>query len=113
MWTVCLCYLDPQVLFERLGIALDRLGDVDLKASPSKCELFKTEIKFLGHMVSADGIDPLPEKSEAMRNWLMSHWLRDVRAFVGLASNYRPFVQGFATIAEPLSRLTGKMARFE
>ena len=43
----------------------------------------------------------------------MPHCLRDVRAFFGLASYYRRFVKGFATIAEPLTRLTRKMARFE
>ena len=66
LWVVYLCYLDdilvyarsPQELLERLRIVLDRLRDVGLKAKPSKCELFKTNIKFLGHMVSADGINP-------------------------------------------------------
>jgi len=84
---------------------------VGLKAKPSKCELFKPEIKFLGYMVNADGIDPLPDKLEAIRDWPVPHCLRDVRAFFGLA--YRRFVKGFATIAEPLTRLTRKMARFE
>jgi len=64
-------------------------------------------------MVSVDGIDPLPDKLEAIRDWPVPHCLRDVRAFFGLASYYRRFVKGFATIAEPLTRLTRKMARFE
>ena len=110
----CCCYLDdivvfarsPQELLERQRIVLDRLRNVGLKAKPSKCELFKPEIKFLGHMVSADGIDPLPDKLEAIRVWPVPHCLRDVRAFFGLTSYYRRFVQGFATIAEPLTRLT-------
>jgi len=70
LWVVCLCYLDdivvfarsPEELLERLRMVLDRLRDVGLKAKPSKCELFKPEIKFMGHMVSVDGIDPLPDK---------------------------------------------------
>jgi len=103
----------PQELLERLRIVLDRLRDVSLKAKPSKCELFRTEIKFLGHMVSADGINPLPDKPEAIRDWPVPHCLRDARAFCGLASYYRRFVKGFAIIAEPLTRLTRKMARFE
>ena len=121
LWVVCLCYLDdivvfarsPEELLERLRIVLDRLRDVGLKAKPSKCELFKPEIKFLGHMVSVDGIDPLPDKLEAIRDWPVPHCWRDVRAFFGLASYYRRFVKGFATMAEPLTRLTRKMARFE
>jgi len=103
----------PEELLKRLRIVLDRLRDVGLKAKPSKCELFKPEIKFLGHMVSVDGIDPLPDKLKAIRDWPVPHCLRDVRAFFGLASYYRRFVKGFATIAEPLTRLNRKMARFE
>ena len=96
LWVVCLCYLDDIVVFarssqellERLRIVLDRLRDVGLKAKPSKCELFKTEIKFFGHMVSADGINPLPDKLEAIRDWPVPHCLGDVTAFFGLASYY-------------------------
>ena len=64
-------------------------------------------------MVSADGIDRLPEKLETIRNWPTPHCLRDVRAFFGLATYYRRFARGFATLAEPLTRLTRKQARFE
>jgi len=64
-------------------------------------------------MVSADGINPLPDKLEAIRDRPVPHCLRDARVFFGLASYYRRFVKGFATIAEPLTRLTRKMARFE
>jgi len=64
LWKIWLCYLDdiviyartPQELLERLGIVLDRIRDVGLKVKPSKCELFKTEIKLLGHMVSAERV---------------------------------------------------------
>ena len=70
LWVMCLCYLNdiviyarsPEELLERLRIVLDRLREVGLKAKPSKCELFRTEIKFLGHLVSADGINPMPDK---------------------------------------------------
>ena len=58
LWVICLCYLDdiviyartPEELLERLRTVLDRLREVGLKAKPSKCELFRTEIKFLGHL---------------------------------------------------------------
>jgi len=59
----------PEELLEHLRIVLGRLRDVGLKAKPSKCEWFKTEIKFCGHMVSPDGINPLPDKLEAIRDW--------------------------------------------
>ena len=120
-YKICLCYLDdivvfaktPHELLERLRHVLDRLAEVGLKCKPSKCELFKTEIKFLGHQISASGIDMMTDKVEAIRDWPTPRCVRDVRAFYGLASYYRRFVKGFATIAEPLTRLTRKQVKFE
>ena len=63
-------------------------------------------------MVSADGIEPQPAKLDTIQDWPTPHCLRDVRAFFGLVSYYRRFVKDFATIAEPLSRLTRKNAPF-
>ena len=78
-----------------------RLRLYGLKAKPSKCVLSKSPIDFFGHLISADGIEPQPDKLDAIRNWPTPHCLRDVRAFYGLASYYRKFVKDFASIAEP------------
>ena len=120
LWKICLCYLDDLILFgrtehellERFRIVLQRLREVGLKVKPTKCELFRTRVQFLGHVVSADGVEPISEKLDAVRNWPVPHCIRDVRAFYGLASYYRKFVRGFATIAEPLTRLTRKGTKF-
>jgi len=66
LWPICLCYLDDvivyatsqQELLERLHTILSCIHNVCLKVKPSKCSLFKERISFLGHMVSAAGIDP-------------------------------------------------------
>ena len=116
LWKICLCYLDdiiifgktPQELLDRLHQVFSRLAEVGLKVKPSKTVLFKTEIDFLGHLVTAQGVNPMPDKLQAIRDWPTPHCLRDVRAFVGLASYYRRFVRNFASIAEPLTRLTKK-----
>jgi len=70
LWKICLCYLDDIIIFgstelellDRFRTVLDRLRDADLKLKPSKCILFQTEIQYLGHLVTADGIKPLPDK---------------------------------------------------
>jgi len=120
LWKICLCYLDdiivfgrtPEELLERLDQVLTRLHQVGLKIKPSKSVIFKTEVEFLGHLVNQHGISPLPDKLEAIRDRPTPHCLRDVRAFYGLVSYYRRFVQNFATIAESLSRLTKKNTPF-
>jgi len=50
-------------------------------------------------MVSAEGIDPQEEKIRPIQDWPVPKCVRDVRAFCGLASYYRKFVQNFASIA--------------
>jgi len=120
LWRICLCYLDDvivyatsqQELLEKLHAILSCLNNVGLKVKPSKCSLFKERISFLGHMVSAAGIDPQEEKIQSIQNWPVPKCVRDVRAFFGLASYYRKFVQNFASNAEPLSALTKKGVRF-
>jgi len=116
----CICYLDdiivfgetPEQLMENLDRVFTRLKEKGLKVKPSKCVLFRNPIDFLGHMISADGIQPQPDKLAAIRDWPTPHCLRDVRAFYGLASYYRKFVKDFARIAEPLSRMTKKNTPF-
>jgi len=116
LWKICLCYLDDIIIFgstelellDHFRTVLDRLSDAGLKLKPSKCILFQTKIQYLGHLVTADGIKPLPDKLDAIRHFPVPKCLRDVRAFYGLASYYRWFVKDFAKIAEPLSSLTRK-----
>jgi len=110
LYMCCICYLDdiivfgetPEQLMENLDRVFTRLKEKGLKAKPSKCILFRSPIDFLGHMVSADGMQPQPDKLAAIRDWPTPHCFRDVRAFYGLASYYRKFVKDFAKIAEPL-----------
>jgi len=91
---------------------LDKLHEVELKVKPSKCVLFKTKIQYLGHLVSEAGINPMPDKIQALKDWPTPNCLTDVTAFLGLASYYRKFVRSFATIAEPLTALMKKAVRF-
>jgi len=84
-----------------------------LRLKASKCHLFQRQVTFLGHVVSEQGIECDPDKTETVATWPRPSNVSDVRAFCGLASYYRTFVEGFAKIAHPLHDLTKKNATFE
>ena len=115
-WEILLIYLDDIIVFgetvmetlERLQVVLDRLRNAGLKLKPSKCHLFQRSVAYLGHIVSAEGVATDPQKVQAVANWPIPGCVRDVRSFLGLASYYRKFIQGFAAIASPLHALTEK-----
>ena len=109
-WEICLIYLDDVIIFSetfedhlvRLHQVLTRLKDAKLKLSPSKCKLFRSQVEYLGHIVSKDGVGTDPKKIDAITAWPTPTCPREVRSFVGLCSYYRRFVKGFADIARPL-----------
>jgi hypothetical protein len=92
-------------LFTHLNIVLKLLAKHGLKAKMQKCELFEPELRFLGHVVSAQGMKPDPRKVEVEANWPRLQSAFDLRAFLGLANYFRRFIQGFSKIALPLTNL--------
>ena len=87
---------------------MNRQQGASLKFNPAKCKLFQLRTKFLGHVVSENGIEPDPEKVRAVVDWPTPRNLTEARSFVALASYYRRFVGSFAEIARPIHLLTQK-----
>jgi hypothetical protein len=74
----------------------------NLKVKLSKCELFKTEIDFLGFRVVQGTIKPSPAKVEILFKYEKPITIAQLQGFIGLASYYRRFIAGFSKICSPL-----------
>ena len=98
---------------EHLHLVLGTLRRHQLYAKFSKCQFWLKEVAFLGHVVSEGGIlvDPALVKSVLKRNAPTNQ--TEVRSFLGLAGYYHKFVQGFSSIARPLTQLLKKDKKFE
>ena len=96
-----------------LRIVLQLLRDHQLYAKFSKCEFWLTEVRFLGHMVSASGVSVDPEKVEAVMSWERPKSVFEIRSFLGLAGYYRRFIEDFSRLAAPRTRLTQKEVKFD
>ncbi|KAL0202364.1 hypothetical protein M9458_000382, partial [Cirrhinus mrigala] len=91
---------------ERLQLAFDRLREHGLKLKPSKCQLVRKEVQYLGHLVSAEGIRTDPEKISKVKDWERPTNRMEVLRFLGFVGYYRRYVKGYSNLAAPLYRLT-------
>ena len=115
-WEIAVLYIDDIIVFgdtvkshlQRLGLVLSRLKAAGLKLKPSKCDLLRRRVPFLGHIVSATGIEVDPEKIRKVREWPAPANLTQLRSFVGLCAYYRRFVPNFSSLCKPLFKLTEK-----
>ena len=101
---------EEHVLHVRL--VLERLRQNQLFVKRKKCKFMRTELKFLGLIVSDEGIKVDPAKVAAVQDWPRPRNVGDVRAFVGLCTYLRRFVPNFAAMARPLHDLTRKDVAF-
>lgn len=109
-------YLDDLVIvsktfnehLEILRTVFDKLREAGLKLNPDKCQFCRRELKYLGHIINEDGIQTDPEKVETIRQFPRPENVKTLRSFLGLASWYRKFVQGFSKTVVPLTKLLRK-----
>lgn len=85
---------------------LRRLRERNLQLDIDKCEFNVTKIKYLGLIISVNGIEMDPEKVEAIQNWQTPTCVKDVLQFTGFTGFYRRFIANYSQIIRPLNELS-------
>ena len=109
----CIIYLDEIIVLSRtleehlhrLKAVISKLRAGGLKLKPTKCDLFKQQINYLGHVVSKEGVSTDPDKITAVTEWPQPTTVTEVRSFLGFVSYYRRFIPNFSKVAKPLNKL--------
>jgi hypothetical protein len=107
----CFCYLDdvlvasatPQEHVQHLRQTLERLQQHGLVLNGEKCVLGQPEVEYLGHVVSASGIRPLPQNVQALQEYPRPGTVHHLQSFLGMANFYRRFLPAAAQVLKPLT----------
>ncbi|KAK9876430.1 hypothetical protein WA026_012743 [Henosepilachna vigintioctopunctata] len=116
---ICYVYMDDVVIFS--DTAEQHLADIhnvleafkkdNLKIQLDKCHFFQTEIEFLVHIITPEGIKPNPKKLKAITNFPIPKTQREIKSFLGLVGYYRKFIPNFSKISKPLTVCLKKEAK--
>ncbi|CAH9138635.1 unnamed protein product [Cuscuta epithymum] len=93
---------------EHLRKVLQALNANQLVINSKKCSFGRSQLVYLGHIISGQGVAADPTKIEAMVQWPIPKDLKGLRGFLGLTGYYRRFVKGYSHIALPLTQLLKK-----
>jgi hypothetical protein len=107
------CYIDDILVAteeakEHLTVlkkVFDRLEQHNVRLNGDKCEFFKSEVTYLGHVLSADGIRPLQNKVEAIQKAPRPKNVSELKSFLGMVNYYGKFVPNLASRLHPMYAL--------
>jgi reverse transcriptase-like protein/integrase-like protein len=112
----CTAYLDDVLIYsqtkkehrEHVRQVVARLRDAGLQIDINKCEFETTRTKYLGLIITTEGIEMDPDKVTAISSWLPPTSVRDLQKFLGFANFYRRFIKNFSQLCRPLNDLLKK-----
>lgn len=114
--TCCILYIDDIICFSDsvanhkrdLQKIFDRLEKAGLTLNPAKCQFFQSEVKYLGHILSEEGVKPNPKLVQVIKQYPAPKSVKHVRQFLGVSAYYRRFQKNYSNIAKPLHNLLKK-----
>jgi hypothetical protein len=113
---ICHVYINDIAIWSRtieehtrnVATIMQALQDNKLYVNPKKTKLFSTEIRFLGHCITAKGIEADEGKADRVKNWPTPSCAKHVRAFLGLVRYLSVFLPKLAIYTSVLDGLTTK-----
>ena len=116
-----LVYIDDLLLYsftreshdELLKEVFNRLRNNGLKANPKKCSFYQSQVQFLGHLISLEGVEMDSAKLDSIQNWKEPTNVKELQSFLGLCNYYRDFIPNYAELAGPLYKLTKKESHYK
>jgi len=111
---ICFVYLDDILIFsstmqehlEHVKLVVQRLRNHNLKVKPKKCEIAKTRIEYLSHIIENGTVRPNPKKIQAILDFKQPTSIRQLQAFNGMVSYYRKYIEQLTKIMTPLIQAT-------
>lgn len=112
----CTAYLDDIIIFSEsqaehdihVRQILEKLRSAGLQVDLKKCEFGVKRTKFLGYILTIDGIEVDPDKIEVIRDWKYAKTVREIQSYLGFCNFYRRFIKDYGKICAPLNHLTNK-----
>lgn len=113
-------YMDDLIIFSKtreehikhIQLVLTKLREAGLQADIDKCEFFVKETKFLGLIISTNGIRMDLAKIKAIIDWERPRTIKEILAFTGFTGFYRRFIKNYSKILLPITNLTKKNVPF-
>jgi len=112
----CTAYLDDVLVFSKTRAehtkhveeVIHRLGAAGLQIDIGKSEFYTKKTKYLGLIISTDGMSMDPEKVQALQAWEAPTSVKELQQFLGFANFYRRFIQGYSSVITPMTKLLRK-----
>jgi len=111
-WSICVVWIDDIIIHSKtaeqhikdLNAVMQRLQTHGFSVRLRKCHFGMTKIKYLGHIISADGIAKSPDNIKDIAEAQPPKTVKELQRVLGLFNYYRRFVHQFAALAKPLTR---------
>ena len=110
---VCVMSRDFPEHYKHLQMLFKKFRDANLRTNGKKCNFAKDEIKFIGHILSKDGVRIDSSKTEVIASWPRPKSAKQIRSFLGMTNFYKRYVDRYSQRSAPLRNLLAKDVPFE